>query len=147
MVAIKQDTPPFKVAILRDYHIPTNPRDGTNWAIETLASITSLVHASVPDSSVDIFSPVDGGEFPEWSRYDLLIFTGGTEDLTATVPEERMEAWVRGTLDLIRSVRAETDSDLKLLGLCWGHQAISRALGGKIEPREEGINVACPYSQ
>jgi hypothetical protein len=118
MVSIKQDAP-FKVAVLRDYNMPTRPPGETNWAIETLTSIESLVHASIPNASVEVFSPVDDGAFPDPSRYNLLIFTGGTEDVTAAMPEAKMEAWVRGTLDLIRSVRATKGaSGVKMSGMC-----------------------------
>ncbi len=119
--------PALRVAIIRNYKM-----SGV-WGTEMLDSISNLVQASSPDALIEVFSPLDGGQLPDASKYGLVILTGGTFDLTR--PE--LEPWVAETLEWIRNT-IEEHHDTKLIGLCWGHQVISHALGGTIAARKDG---------
>ncbi|OJJ50222.1 hypothetical protein ASPZODRAFT_90182 [Penicilliopsis zonata CBS 506.65] len=73
------------------------------------------------------------GEFPSPSNYDLVILTGGTGDIVAEKPDE----WIVATMQFIRDCHAQ--STCKILGICWGHQAVSRAMGGIIKEDQLGV--------
>ncbi|EXJ77523.1 hypothetical protein A1O3_09750 [Capronia epimyces CBS 606.96] len=118
---------PPRVAIIRDYEL------NAEWGYEMLDSIRNCVLKAQPEAEIQNFQPIDGGDVPDASTFDLVILTGGTADLT--LPET--DPWVTKVLDWIRDTVANSPTT-KLLGICWGHQAISRAMGGTIAYREDG---------
>ncbi|KAK5211767.1 hypothetical protein LTS03_005076 [Exophiala xenobiotica] len=128
MIAKNTNPSRRRVAIIRNYKL-----DGV-WGQDMLDSFNKLILASEPDADVQHFQPIDGGLLPDASDYDLVILTGGTYDLTQP---GNFDPWVAGLLDWIRNTVASSPQT-KLLGICWGHQAISHALGGKIAYREGG---------
>ncbi|MEZ5798705.1 MAG: type 1 glutamine amidotransferase [Paracoccaceae bacterium] len=74
--------------------------------------------------------PVKDGVFPvDLARYDGFIVTGSP----ASVHDD--DPWVARLMQVIRQIRAE---DRPLFGACFGHQAIAKALGGKVEPNPGG---------
>ena len=71
------------------------------------------------------------GELPEPTAFDGAIITGSA----AAVYEDH--AWIPPLLDWIRHARGRT----RLVGVCFGHQAMAQALGGRVEPSERGWGV------
>ena len=49
------------------------------------------------------------------------------------------DAWISQLKDFIRQVDATTNS--KILGICFGHQIIAEALGGKVEKNTLGWEI------
>ncbi|KIW57852.1 hypothetical protein PV05_02409 [Exophiala xenobiotica] len=127
---IAKNTSRRRVAIIRNYKL-----DG-QWGQDMLDSFSKLILAAEPYAVVQHFQPIDGGPLPEASNYDLVILTGGTYDLT----QPEVDIWVAALLDWIRNTVASSPQT-KLLGICWGHQAIAHALGGKIAYREGGTLI------
>ncbi|KAJ5156420.1 copper/iron-regulated glutamine amidotransferase [Penicillium capsulatum] len=90
-----------------------------------------------PQIAVLINSPLDNAtfwldrKFPDASRYDLIILSGGKADASCSEP------WVLGVLEYVR-VTSRDFPRTKMLGICWGHQAISRALGGQVRAISTG---------
>jgi glucosinolate gamma-glutamyl hydrolase len=123
---------PYRFAILQNY--VNNARPGPTIS----DSLADLIHHSYPDAAVSVFRPIEGEAFPDLASYDLVIFTGGRFDLLDPNPKP---AWVEDTLAYVRKSAADSSAP-KLLGICWGHQAISYALGGKLEPRKSGPCVS-----
>jgi GMP synthase-like glutamine amidotransferase len=74
---------------------------------------------------------VQAGEWPDPVAFDGAIITGSA----AGVYED--DAWIGALLDWIRSARGQT----KLVGVCFGHQALAQALGGRVEKSERGWGV------
>ena len=74
---------------------------------------------------------VQAGELPaDPCDYDAFLITGSP----AGVYEDR--PWIGPLLDFIRSAR-----DRKMVGICFGHQAMAQALGGKVEKSGNGWGV------
>ncbi|RZJ46524.1 MAG: type 1 glutamine amidotransferase [Brevundimonas sp.] len=82
------------------------------------------------DFQTTIFD-VQRGEWPDPVAFDGAVITGSA----AGVYED--EPWIAALLDWIRRARGE----LKLVGVCFGHQAMAQALGGRVEKSEKGWGV------
>ncbi|MEZ5925703.1 MAG: gamma-glutamyl-gamma-aminobutyrate hydrolase family protein [Hyphomicrobiaceae bacterium] len=106
------DTPPFAAEF---------PDDGE--AFRTLLSPLR------PDWQFSIVYVKDG-EFPGHAAdFDGYVITGSP----ATVTDDR--PWIKRLLGLIREVEAVR---IPVAGICFGHQAIALALGGKVERAAQG---------
>ncbi|KAH7297585.1 hypothetical protein KP509_25G002500 [Ceratopteris richardii] len=99
---------------------------GTEYVRETYGGVPTLIKnlLSDVDEVWDTFRVVDG-EFPsdaDLYKYEGFVVTGSCEDAHGSTQ------WV---LDLCEVIRKVHRMNRKLLGICFGHQVISRALGGK----------------
>lgn len=74
---------------------------------------------------------VQQGEWPDPARFDGAMITGSA----AGVYED--EVWIGALLDWIRLAKGE----LRLVGICFGHQAMAQALGGRVEKSDKGWGV------
>jgi len=74
---------------------------------------------------------VQAGELPDPAAFDGAIVTGSA----AGVYEGH--AWVPPLLDWLRSAKGR----LRLVGICFGHQAMAEALGGRVEKSDRGWGV------
>lgn len=93
----------------------SRPKDGEKWR--------TLLSPLRPDWETVVFSVKDG-EFPEvLDGIDGLIVTGSP----ASVHDG--EAWIDQLLDLLREA---TNDSIPVFGACFGHQAITVALGGQV---------------
>ncbi|RDH26752.1 copper/iron-regulated glutamine amidotransferase [Aspergillus welwitschiae] len=97
-----------------------NPPGNDFWhdVKKSFRDVFSLV---APEAEVTFYDP----------HFDLIVLSGGKADASSSEP------WVLGVLDFIRKI-ADGTSKTKLLGICWGHQAIARALGGEVRPVPTG---------
>lgn len=118
--------PSLRVAVVRNYVT------ADQWGKDMVANIHKLVRDSVPNAKIEDFAIIDGGALPIAEQFDLVILTGGVYDLTIA----EVEPWVGATLTWIQETVAMPDAP-KLLGLCWGHQVIARALDGRVETRPD----------
>ena len=74
---------------------------------------------------------VQAGEWPDAGAFDAAIITGSAAGVYET------DAWISDLLDWIRAAKGRT----KLVGVCFGHQAMAQALGGRVEKSERGWGV------
>ena len=77
-------------------------------------------------------SPVAGEALPDPATLDALLITGSP----ASVYDD--EVWIGELLDFIR---AAADARTPQIGICFGHQALAQALGGKVEKAPQGWGI------
>lgn len=76
---------------------------------------------------------VDHGTFPEdISAYDGFVITGSRHSVYEKIP------WIEQLLELVREIHRRA---IRLVGVCFGHQAIALALGGKVELNPKGWDI------
>lgn len=74
---------------------------------------------------------VQAGEWPQAESFDAAIITGSAAGVYESAP------WISQLLDWIRAARGRT----RLVGVCFGHQAMAQALGGRVEKSDRGWGV------
>lgn len=84
-----------------------------------------------PDQS-DTFAVLDG-EFPEsLEPYDVILVTGSRHGVYEDHP------WIPPLEDLLRGAYA---GGKRIIGICFGHQILAQALGGKVEKSDKGFGI------
>jgi GMP synthase-like glutamine amidotransferase len=73
----------------------------------------------------DIDHPEVNVEFPENGQHDLVVLMGSPW----SVYEDRLQGWVGPELDFIRR---QASFGVPILGICFGAQAMSAAMGGRV---------------
>ncbi|KAK2042925.1 class I glutamine amidotransferase-like protein [Colletotrichum somersetense] len=114
----------LRVAIVKAYEIDEPKHRGM------LQSFRDNILQQVPDAAINAYRPMkQDGHLPNAADYDLIIITGGLSNLC----QATFEPWVNTTLEWIRQVVSQQHiTKTRLLGICWGHQAIASALSGSI---------------
>jgi len=79
-----------------------------------------------PEFEIESFD-VAAGELPNGGEHDACLITGSPAGVYEDLP------WIPGLLDFIRVA-----GDRKMIGICFGHQAMAEALGGKVEKSDKG---------
>jgi len=97
-----------------------------------LAIFTRLFRESLPDPRVEFtlegFDVVHKQEYPSLDvGYDGVIITGSSASAYADLP------WIPPLVSYVKSL-AETKPQVKIIGICFGHQVVARALGGECVP-------------
>lgn len=75
---------------------------------------------------------VDGGGLPGVGEVEAVLITGSPAGVYDS------EAWMEPLRDFIR---AAAEARKPMIGVCFGHQIIADALGGKVEKSEKGWGV------
>jgi len=88
--------------------------------------------ALLGESVATVRFDVQAGRLPEDpSEFQGAIVTGSAAGVYDDLP------WISPLLDWIRNARGKT----RLVGICFGHQAIAQAFGGHVAPSEKGWGV------
>lgn len=89
----------------------------------------TLLHGADPDLDFAVYD-VERGEYPEdIDDVDAYLITGSK----ASVYED--EPWIETLMEFVRELH---DRRKKLIGICFGHQLIAQALGGRTEKSAKG---------
>lgn len=123
----------FKIAVL----INTPPENHEFWT-DVRQAWKEAFAKNTPSAKVDLYDPVWERSFPDPSIYDLVVLSGGKADASSSEP------WILGVLDFVRNIVREAPKT-KMLGICWGHQAVARALGGEVGPVPTGPIVSYSF--
>ena len=70
---------------------------------------------------------VQAGELPDAGAHHAFLLTGSPAGVYDPLP------WIPGLMDFIRAAK-----DSKMVGICFGHQAMAEALGGRVEKSDKG---------
>ncbi len=101
-----------------------NTRDVESWGSEELRH--SLSHPDGKASGIELLTvraPHQDLPTPErLSRFDRIVLSGSATSVNEDAP------WIENLLTLIRSALSQK---IPLLGICYGHQSLARAIGGK----------------
>lgn len=81
-------------------------------------------------------SPVSGDSFPDPEAFDGYLIMGSEFSVNDNTP------WIESLLTFIQDV---VQKSIPLVGICFGHQAIAKALGGTVE-RRNWVVGATPYA-
>ncbi|MGL6310151.1 glutamine amidotransferase-related protein [Aeromonas veronii] len=85
--------------------------------------------ALAPELEFRVWSALDG-ELPEdLHECDAWLITGSRHDAYSDIP------WIQALRAWIRQAH---DADVKLVGVCFGHQVIAQALGGEVVKSTKG---------
>ncbi|KAL8676528.1 MAG: hypothetical protein Q9186_006959 [Xanthomendoza sp. 1 TL-2023] len=90
--------------------------------LEAGAEAAGLRHEDLEISMWDVVNDV--GTFPSLDDVDGVFLTGSKYDSFATNP------WTNALVDFTKQILAQTR--VKLVGVCFGHQIIGRAMGAKV---------------
>lgn len=115
------DVPAMRVLLLKNY-LSASPSDPL-----FLDSFLKNIQRSNAEATLDICCVANGAVIPNLHDYQLVVLSGGRVNLL----EDGKPQWVLQVLETIRALAKDTIGP-KLLGICWGHQAIHYALGGKL---------------
>ena len=124
----------LKIAILVN-HPPT-----AHFHSEIQQGFTDSFTEIAPTAQLQFFDPYAKQEYPDPSNFDLIILSGGKADASASDP------WILKMLDFVRSTVRDSPAT-KILGICWGHQALIRALGGEVRAVPGGPIVGSGLSR
>jgi len=120
----------MKVCIVICGHVPEPARPVMP---DYAACFKALLEPHLPEASFDKVTVVDGIERVEdVHAHDVYVFSGSP----AGVYEDH--AWIRDAEDLVRAAEAAGKT---LIGICFGHQLIAQAMGGRVEKSDKGWGV------
>ena len=91
---------------------------------------TDLFGAVRPDVSFVDYPVVDGTLPRSADEQDAWLITGSVRGVYEDEP------WIHDLLDLVRDLDA---ARAPTVGVCFGHQAIAQALGGRVERVKRGV--------
>ncbi|GAA5817851.1 hypothetical protein MFLAVUS_011411 [Mucor flavus] len=88
----------------------------------------------------DVFDVINKQEYPSFEdiknhKYNAILLTGS--DCSA----EGQDPWILKLVDFLKKVQTDHVKDVKLIGICFGHQIILRAAGGKSDVNEAGWEI------
>ena len=118
-----------------------NPRDGNAYNESVMVMLDELfdaMDASVILEELDICKQRIASLLPALGKYDGFIIPGSPASVAAGTAREAPD-WVRPMELLVRQLSAKKRP---ILGICFGHQIMATALGGRVEKNAHGLQAA-----
>ncbi|MDP6969784.1 MAG: hypothetical protein QGG88_11825 [Gammaproteobacteria bacterium] len=114
-------------------YLTNTDRSGWDKPYADYAVMTAqLLAPLLPAYSIELFDAVMG-ELPTVPEdYDGVVLTGSIANVT------EQEPWMA---ELYKHIRRLDKAKVKLVGICFGHQAIAHALGGEVGPQVPQVGI------
>ncbi|KAJ5893635.1 hypothetical protein N7495_005326 [Penicillium taxi] len=135
--------PPLRIAILEcDTPLPKiDSQYNGYWGVfktllEASAEALGQPDRLDPDTGLDItkWDVVTRQEYPNMEDVDAVLLTGSKHDSYEDVP------WINRLVEFTQKV---LDQDrVRLIGICFGHQIVGRALGARVGKSDQGWEIA-----
>ncbi|EDN07986.1 GMP synthase [Histoplasma capsulatum] len=134
---------PLRIAVLEC----DTPLDRTKSRYGSYGGVfESLLQASVkllnqsdkinPVTELDIskWDVVESDKYPSLENIDAVLITGSKHNSYDDIP------WINRLVDFISKIL--TQDRVRIIGVCFGHQILGRALGAKVGPNEQGWEIS-----
>ncbi|WVO16933.1 hypothetical protein L204_104619 [Cryptococcus depauperatus] len=114
------------------------------WLLESLETYPDQAISSSINFIIDGYNVVDQ-EYPEWNRlqygveeaYDCVMITGSKH-----TAHDTSNPFIPPLIEFVhRIINSPNTLHIKLIGICFGHQILSIALGGKCESGNNGWEI------
>jgi GMP synthase-like glutamine amidotransferase len=121
----------MKIGILNAYHFDPTPG---NYQEDYTRLVDSFVRRTFPKDTVQLFDIALGNWPDSNSQCDVWFITGSAKSAYDLDP------WIGKLKSKIQELNKEKQ---KLIGICFGHQIIAEALGGKVikSPKGWGVGI------
>ncbi|WP_296818307.1 type 1 glutamine amidotransferase [Brevundimonas sp.] len=90
-----------------------------------------MMRTMLGDGVVATTFDVQAGELPDPTRFEAALLTGSASGVYDGDP------WIAGLLHWLRDARGRT----RLVGVCFGHQAMAQAFGGRVVKSDKGWGI------
>ena len=121
----------MKLGLIQCDHVPTSLQSEFNDYPVMFERAFSEFDADLDWTVIDICA---GSHDIEASDFDGFIISGSRSSVNDS------KSWILLLLDLIIRI---IEKEVPLVGLCFGHQAIAKALGGQVTRSKTGWNIGC----
>ncbi len=107
--------------------------DAIGELVERRGEFARWIRETVADGGVHVWSEVDVRfHVPPESGFDAVVITGSAASVTERATWMiRTEAWLR----------ARVEEGVPMLGICFGHQLLAQALGGRVVKNSAGREI------
>lgn len=91
-----------------------------------------LLVGQLPEAEFGVCRLCEGEPLPSLAELDAVLITGSPHGVNDDLP------WIPALLEFLRTTRR---AKVPVAGICFGHQAMAAAYGGKVEKASNGWNV------
>jgi GMP synthase-like glutamine amidotransferase len=126
--------PTLSVALLECDHVDAEVR---GIAGDYGDMFSNLFSDHAPEVVLDHVDVVGGAVLPELGAHDGIVITGSRQSVGDDLP------WIDDLAELV--VRAH-ERDVPVVGICFGHQLIAHALGGRVDRTPAGWGVGVHHA-
>jgi GMP synthase-like glutamine amidotransferase len=120
---------PLSIALLECDHVDADLRHHAGDYGDMHAA---LLAAHAPEITLDHIDVVGGDPLPAVGSHDGIIISGSRQSVTDDLP------WIDALTDLVHEAAARQEP---LVGICFGHQLIAQAFGGRVERAPVGWGI------
>lgn len=99
---------------------------------------SELLRELLPDCELPVYRVLDGQLPDDANACDAWLITGSKFGVNDDLP------WIEALCEFVRTL---WEQKVPLIGVCFGHQLMARALGGTVRQSEKGWGVGLSFNQ